>query len=318
MSEYPKFYPEVKEYISPTAFAMWHRQRSSFVRSYFKNDKSPETAAMRAGTMIHGLVQGGLLEVLKRYDHHERELSVVLPNGVKVFGKPDSFGDTVLIDKAAYFVDYKTGKENKWTKPELAADLKMLCTAWLVWNATGKPESVTGFIEWIGTEWNGSELVPTNEDHVLIDAVYSDAKLREFEAVLLKTIDDVNEEYPRFLVSTDSFIDLGDCALYADLERQIKALEKEQKVIKDRIAEQMQFGGLPSFPSEIGTFYFTERKTYDYPDELEFQLEDGQRLTLEEGERISAALSAAKKGFELMNAPKSVSKSLGFRAKKGK
>jgi len=310
------FYPDIKPHISPSAFAQWHRQRSAFIRSYFKGEKTPETAAMRDGKKVHALIEGGLLDATHRFEHHEQELVIELPNQVKVLGYPDSY--STAKDGVASFVDYKTGEENHWTREELASDLKMLCTAWLVWKTTGEPALVNGYIEWIPMEWDGKERVPVEDgEHKIFDVVYSSESLMDFEKTLIRTIDEINAEYPKFLESTDGFISPEDCAEYAQLELQKKEIEEKQKAIKERLQEQMQFGGVNTYQSDFGTFYITEKKTYEYPTTLRVDYKD-MGLVLEDAEAISAAASAAKKNYELEAEPKSVTKSVGFRAKKEK
>lgn len=270
---------------------------------------------MKAGKRFHGLIQGGLLDVIHRFDHHEAELVIELPNQVKALGIPDSY--SIATNDLAKFVDYKTGKENNWTKEELSTDLKMLFTAWLVWKTTGEPANVLGIIEWIGTEWDGTELVPVEGDHICVEFLYPAASLQEFEKLLIRTIDEINAEYPKFLESSDDFINMEDCAEYAQLELQKKEIEEKQKKIKERLQDQMQFGGVSTFPTDFGTFYITEKKTYEYPTTLRINYRD-MGLVLEDAEEIAAAASAAKKNFELEAEPKSVTKSVGFRAKSEK
>lgn len=309
------FYPDVKPHISPSALSAWHRQRSLFVRSYFKGEKSPETSAMKAGTKIHGLIEAGFHKATYIFKNPEAELSFPFrETGVLVLGKPDSYE---LKDDTAYFVDYKTGRENHWTREELATDLKMRTTAWLVWQATGKPEKVYGYLEWIGTQWDGKEIVPTGETDS-VEYCYSREEMEDFENTIQKTIDEVNEAYPIFLQSDNSLVDEEDVEEYARLQEEITEREAKQAEIKERIGEQLTVGNCQSFESVFGTFYFTERKTYKYPDDLPVNLGDGKLITLKEAEDVSTAASVAKKNYEGQHDPVSTSRSIGFRAKKSK
>ncbi len=306
------FYPDIKPHISPSAFQAWHRQRSSFIKSYFKGEKIPENSAMRAGTKIHALIEGGFLPADNRFENNESEMVVQLSNGVEMLGIPDSYGKH---DGTINFVDYKTGKENKWSAEMLASDLKMLATAWLVWHVTGRlDEGVVGILEWIGTEWNGEELVPIDEPHASYSYHYTKEALEKAEKSILKTTKEVNEEYKNFGKSTEEHIDRADTEDYAKLEEQKKEIEIKQDAIKERILDQMVMGSVKSFKTELGTFSVTVRKSYKYPDKLEAE-HDGKKYTLEGVTKISAAMSAAKKNYELENEPDSTSKSIGFRAK---
>jgi len=311
------FYPDIKKHISPSALASWHNSRSGFIRSYFKGEKTPETWAMKAGTKIHGLIEAGFLPTIHNFGQAEKtlEFTLITAEGVKVLGKPDSY-ELSTNKEVISFVDYKTGQENHWTQEDLATDLKMRTTAWLVLQANSNATSIRAIIEWIGTEWNGVELVPTDEEHICLEHTYTRQELFDFTGVILKTINEVNAEYPKFLEASSASISADDCAEYAKLELEKKAVEEKMKPIKERIGEQLAFGGVLSHETEFGTFYFTTKKVYEYPSDLKFQLEDGSVMTLTEGEKVELAMSIVKKNYEIENVPISETKAIGFRAKK--
>lgn len=319
------FYPEIKPHISPSAHQAWHENKSGFINSYFKGIKSPETGAMRTGTKIHGLIEAGFLKAQRRFKNNEVELvKDFRDTGVKVLGKPDSFG-LEEGDDAGYFLDYKSGREVSWTREDLAKDIKMRTTAWLVWQELGKPEKVYGYIAWIGTEWNGTEVVPVEDEYLMIKYCYTFAELTTFEDVIAKSINDINSAYERFLNGTN-LVDEELCKRYADLDEQVKAIEAREieplKVqmdeIKEMISEQMQLGDIPSHETPFGTFSWRTTKKYEYPEDLEFQTESAGLMTLALGEEIAMALSATKKNYELGHDPVEEKKSLSFRAKKKK
>lgn len=319
------FYPDTKEHISPTAFANWHEAKPQFVKSYFMGEKGKETAAMRSGKKIHALIEAGLLSVKHRYENAEKTLEVFIDgaNGekFKTLGIPDSY-ERVMVNDAALFVDYKSGKENSWDNIKLAGDLKMKFTAWLVWNETDKPSIVTGFIEYIPTIWNpvSKEIEPTGgESEEVGKCEYSAEEMEAFTAVILKTIGDINAAYLEWGESTDEFVNQDDVAEFARLAQEIGELESKKDVILERISGQMEFGKRDTIASPFGTFYFVNKKKYAYPDKLAVKVEDETmhlNLTLGETEKIAAVVSAAKKKYETIHAPESVSRSLQFRAKK--
>jgi len=318
------FYPEVKPHISPSAFATWHRQKPLFVRSYFKGEKTPETSAMKGGTKIHALIEGGFLEAKHRFALHEPELrhTVTIGSGsqVQIFGKPDS--TQVACADICEFVDYKTGRENTWDDEKLSVDLKMKLTAKLVLEnsrANGYvPRIVRGYIEFFYTEWSGTEVVPIEgKESEVIYFEYTAEELDRFTDVVVKTIEEINVAYEAFLERPkESFVQGDDVIEYARLDKQRKEIEAKQKEIKDRIGEQLSFSGEDSFEHEVGTFYTTIKKTYEYPDSLEFAIEGGAIYTVGQGEQIAAGMSAVKKNYELEHEPKTISKSVGFRPKK--
>lgn len=313
------FYPDVKPHISPSAFATWHNQRSLFIRSYFKGEKTPETTAMRDGTKIHGLIEGGFLPVINDFEFHEETLEVMIGDKIKVLGIPDSH--EVAEKETVTFVDYKTGKKQTWTANKIASDKKMLLTAWLVLQANPHAKNVRAVIEWIGTEWNGAELVPTGESEC-IEHVFDWATLFEVPAIIEKTVAEINLEYEKFLESSEeeivSLVEESDIHEYVKLEEAKQEIETRQKEIRERIGEQLEVSGQKNFEHPHGTFYFTERKVYEFPEDLSGTMEDGTVVTPEFATKVSSALTAAQNNWKLSNEPKSISKSLSFRAKKRK
>lgn len=315
------FYPDTKPHISPSALAAWHHQRSMFVRSYFMGEKTPETAAMKAGKRIHALIEGGFLTPKHRYPHREQELVFTLTRkNVQVLGIPDSH-EADVTDGVVQFVDYKTGKENGWDASTLASDLKMKATAWLVLHKARleghEPETVVGHIEFFHTEWDAEtkELVVKEGESIVVSCAYSAAELDKFTDFIEKTIDQVNEEYPKFLASSSEFVSEEDMAAYAMLEAQKRDIEMRQEEIRERLAEQLAFGNKRNIESPFGTFYFTERKKYEYPKTLKVNYLD-MGLTLEDAEAVAAATAAAKKAYEQETEPVSVTRSLSFKPKK--
>jgi hypothetical protein len=315
------FYPTVKENISPSGLDAWHHSRGGFVKSYFIGEKFKGNASTISGKKIHALIQNGLLEVKHRFSNNELTLIENLDTKygvVKVLGIPDSFENATAEETS--FVDYKSGKENNWDGHKLATDLKMMTTAWLVWKNTGMPKKVKGYIEYIPTQWNPvtREIEPTEgESVVAAEFTYTYEELDNYTAFILKTIDEVNEAYIEWLDSTDMYVNQEDIAEYAILEQQVTELEAKMKDIKDRIAEQMSLGKKDSLPTPFGSFYFTTRKTFEYPKGMRINYLD-YGLTIEDAEEIAVATTAVKKRFELDNEPVNVSKSLGFKPKKVK
>ena len=55
---------------------------------------------------------------------------------------------------------------------------------------------------------------------------------------------------------------------YALLAKQISTLEAEQSALKPQVAEMLTKEDLQEFKADYGTFYFTKRKTWEYPDEI--------------------------------------------------
>jgi len=324
------FYPDIKPHLSPSAFAQWHRQKTSFIRSYFLNERTPETSAMKAGTRIHALIEAGFLKVENRFTNFEETITApvylnfddpVKKNiQVNLLGIPDSheIADTPEVR----FVDYKTGKENRWTPKQLAQDLKMRFTALLVLLENRRrgndPQSVRGYIEWIGTEWNGKELVPTGETEVL-EIYYSKEELDAFSLIIISTIEEINQEYENFSSAPkENLVSEEDIAEYAELEAKKKEIELKQSVIKERVFEVMKFSGQQNVKHDLGSFSIATSKKYQYPDDLEFQTESGNIMTLALGEEILVGLSSAKKNYELNHEPVSVTHSIKFNAPRAK
>lgn len=314
------FYHEKKEHMSPSAMATWFTSKANFVKSYFEGEKGPTTKAMEGGTVIHRLIEAGLIPAKHVYAMAEPELKFPVPGSDYFFmGRPDSC-DEVAKDDAARFVDYKSGKANDWVK-KLPTDLKMKATAWLVWMQTGKPSKVFGAVEFIATTWDPEtrsvvpiEGIPTEE--ILI--TYQAEDLEAFTGVIVKTMDEVNAFYEKWGDSTSEFVSEEDVDRYIALEEKREAIVAEQDEIKERLQGQMEFGGILNHKDPRGTFYLTEKATYSYPKDLSFEVVDpatseAEMISLEKAGMVDAAAKAAKKNYELVSEPVSTSTSIGFR-----
>lgn len=317
------FYPDVKKHISPSALATWYNAKQSFIKSYFEGEHFTGNASTDFGGLVHAMIEGGLFPAKKIFKNCEKQLVIPLENGVNALGTPDSY-ETEMLGEVLLVVDYKTGKEDGWSATEIAGDLKVKMTCWLALQqvrADGdNPERVVAYIESFQTFYNPRkkklELMPNDESEVY-EFVYTADELDAFTAVINKTVADINEAYMKWLESTDEFVDMESVVEYAGLETQIKELEAKQEVLRERIGEQMAFGNKDSISTDVGTFYFTTKKKWDYPANMKINYLD-YGLTLEDTEGIQAGVKSAKLKFETENPPVVVSKSLGFRAKKKK
>lgn len=310
------FYPNIKEYVSPSALSSWFTSKSGFIKSYFMGIKTPETLAMKAGTRIHKLIEIGAITPLRKFDRDENELSHEF-GFVKLFGKPDSFTlDTDGICPSE-FVDYKTGQNETWDAHTLKSDIKMLATAYLVWVHNSRPKEVTGHIEWIETVYDKEQkdIVPTGRPHELYTVVYEVHDFNKFESLLQKTVAEINAEYEKFLSSEEVPIDPDLIEEFQSLEAQSIVIEARKEEIKNGIAEQMKIANKRSLPLEIGTFSISEKKKYEYPNSLRVNY-GTYGLVLEDVEEINKALKAVKKIWERENEPVEVTTSVSFRAKK--
>lgn len=311
------FYPDLKEYLSPSAMAQWMNGKSGFVKSYFEMDKSPETKAMTAGTEIHALLEAGIIKAKHAYDSNEMTIKVpVGETGFWFLGKPDSYESEAHLDEVN-FVDYKSGKANEWEK-KLLSDIKMRATAWLVWTQTGMPGIVCGHIEFIQTTWDPEQkkVVPIDDKETeVVSIIYTADELLEFTKVIADTMREINEFYEKWKVSTGEFVSNEDVEKYAEIKRQIEEKELELDEVADRIKDQMEFGGRENHKTNFGTFFFKETNTYEYPKDLKFKV-DNEDWTLEESEKVSMAVKATKVNYELVNEPKTTIRKIQFRQKK--
>ena len=310
------FYPNIKAYISPSALATWCKGKSAFVKSYFLGEKTPETLAMKAGTRIHKLIEIGAIQPIKKFDVSEQGLSAIVTGcPAELMGRPDDRTDG---KKPIEFVDYKTGQKETWDEHTLKSDIKMLATAYLVWLANGNPATdIIGHIEWIETIYDKEQrdIVPTGRPHEVYSVSYTPTDMQKFEVFLAKTMGDINEEYAKFLESTDLEIDPDLLAEYQSLETQKLIIEVRQDEIKKTVGEQMKSAGKRSLPTTIGTFSITENKSYEYPTTLKVNY-GTYGLVLEDIEEINKALKAVKKIWERENEPVEITNKVSFRAKK--
>jgi hypothetical protein len=322
------FYPDLKRYISPSAYQTWHKAKSGFVKSYFAGDRSGETKAMKTGKLVHSLIQAGLLEVTHRFSAHEVPIEVPLENGVAVMGIPDSRPadeDALLADGTLPFVDYKTGKENEWNDIDLAGDLKMKVTAWLIYQrAKGlgrSPTRLIGYIEYVPTKWDedAHEIVPTGGVSVVAGhVIYSPEELESFTPMILKTIAEVNEAYETWLTSTDAFVNQDDVIEYARLDEEVREREARMEQLKERIGDQMKMGMKDTLPTVFGSFYYHTTKKYVYPDDLPVSVGSGKVIRLVEASVVEDAAAIVRKKYETDHEPESSTRTLRFRGKGAK
>lgn len=77
---------------------------------------------------------------------------------------------------------------------------------------------------------------------------------------------------------------------YAKLSKRISLLEAERDALKPLIAEDMEKEGLQELKSDLGSFYFTTRKTWEYPESVqaeEKKFKELKKKAEESGEAIS-------------------------------
>ena len=306
------FYHDIKEHASPSALAQWLRQRTAFIKTYFEGEKGPETARMKFGTQVHALIEHGILEVQKKYDRDEETLKHEAGDGLYVLGKPDSF-QSKPVKNTVEFVDYKTGIKSEWEK-KLPTDIKMKVTAWLVWMETGKPAAVKGHIEFLQTTWSDEmqELQLIEKKTETTSITYQKSELEEFTKVIISTMQEINEFYEKWKYRTAEFINEDECRELKQLTEERDALDEKIKTIKANIEAQMSLGGVMSHKLEgVGTFSVSERRTYKYPDSLKINYRD-YGLTLDDFQEAEKCAAAAKKNYELVTDPVSVSTSMRF------
>lgn len=310
--------------MSPSAIAAWHSRRSNFVKRYFEEEEMVKTKAMEAGTMIHRLIEGGMMEAKCRYDETEKELRVHLTDDVDFMGYPDSHTSEAK-DSVAKFVDYKSGKANHW-EDKLPTDMKMRATAWLVWKETGEPDEVVGQVEYIPTTWNpeAEEVQPIEgAESEVVSYTYTASELEGFTDVIMKSIEDVNEFYEKWQESSDQFVEESDVKEYENLRAKkdefVEDIDTKIDDVQSRIESQMKFGGITTYRGEGGTYSLRSYESYDHPDELTVHY-DGEELTLKEAKKrkkgLKDAIKVAKKNYERITEPESVKESISFYRKK--
>jgi len=318
MEKKVEFYHEVKEHISPSAMESWIRQRSSFIKSYFEGQKGPETAAMTFGTQVHALIEHGMLNAQKKYDKDEAILKHEAGDGLYMLGKPDSYNSKV-VKNTVEFVDYKTGKASEWEK-KLPTDIKMKATAWLVWMETGKPAAVKAHIEFLQTTWDEDKQQMTllEKDTEITSITYQKADLEEFTDVIIRTMEEINTFYLKWIDRTAEFIDEKDCRELQELRAKRDEIDEQMSVLTESIESQMDFGGMMSYKLEgVGQFSIRQTKTFKIPTILPFKV-GKKKYTMEDFIEIQSAAKAAEKNFKITNEPISTSTSISFTPVKDK
>jgi len=311
------FYPDIKPGLSPSGISQWLQSRAQFARTYFQGERAPETSAMRAGTMVHRLIEAGAIKPQHLYPVLEEELSFEIIDGILFRGRPDSFEKKAKAGTVR-FVDYKTGRASEWEK-KLPTDIKMRATAWLVWMNAGKPEKVLGSIEFFQMTWDpdAKEVVPIEDKpSEIYEIAYAASEMELFTEVILKAIKDVNAFYEKWQASEGAdFVNEADLQHYLTLRAKRDALDAEIDEVADRLKTQMEFGGRSLHKTPYGSLYLIEKRAYDYPPELRINYRD-MGLVLEDAQEIAKAVKVAQQNYSLLAEPRETSVSLGFRAAK--
>lgn len=311
------FYPDVKPHISPSALSTWHSGKGAFIKSYFDGEKSGSTLAMKAGSKIHKMIEGGLLTPLKIYDQKEKRLQFEVVEGIMVLGIPDSHEEDGSKDTIE-FVDYKTGKDRTWDAVKLATDLKMKTTAWLVWQANPQAKTIIGHLNFIQTKYDEDETdyIPTGFQEV-IDKEYTVKELKAFTKVIEKTIKEVNKAYGKWADNSSEFINEADVIEYYDTHKRIEAMKEDLNEIGVRIHTQMELGNIERHKSNLGTFYFVSRKKYEYPTSLKVFTANFGEVNFDNAIKIhadtEAAIKSAKQDYEKSHEPVTTTRSLAYR-----
>lgn len=90
---------------------------------------------------------------------------------------------------------------------------------------------------------------------------------------------------------------------YAELQKQADAIADKQKLLKEKLVEDMNANEIEKVESDFGSFYFTSRKTWKYSDSVKAKESEVKDLKKKEEEDGTAEFTE--------------SKSLSFRAAKG-
>jgi hypothetical protein len=153
-------------------------------------------------------------------------------------------------------------------------------------------------LEWLETGDNEGDLELTGhieKFHVKITG----QMLADMTVRITKAAEEISEAYTQFQEGSP-LISEKLTSRYYTLSEMKSEIEKEMLEIKGSIQDEMESKNIDSLSEDFGSFYFTSRKKYSYPEEIK---------TLEK------EYKEAKKAYEKTNEPESISKSFSFRAK---
>ena len=279
------FYTEVRGHTSPSALSQFVSNRNEFEARYFAGEKTFVNKAMMNGTQVHKDIELGMKEVQLRYEHIEEKVTVAIKAGrlkLDLLFIPDSYEEQ---KNKVVFVDYKTGSE--WTQKRAKDDFKQAVCAFGLWKKYGK--EVVGAIEHIADD--GSTKV--------YKVKYTEERMKEVEKDVARIVKEINKAYEEYQERTDVFIDEGDLQRYAELKLEKKKIDDELAGLSDRIAGTMEAGGLNKTKTPVGTFFFTERKVYEFPPEIM---------------KLDKELKEKKSDFQKKTKPKKITRTLSYRA----
>lgn len=81
---------------------------------------------------------------------------------------------------------------------------------------------------------------------------------------------------------------------YADIKNKIKELTAQAKEIEKEVTSEMDKLGMEKINSNIGTFSFTKRKSWEYPEEVKLKEQEYKEIKKKSEEDGSAKATETK------------------------
>lgn len=208
-----------------------------------------------------------------------------------------------------YFREFKTGKK-PWTQERADQHGQIYFYAMLLEEQTGVMPS-RAYLDWIVTTDDEEGNIIGTWEIKTFEVKIDPKKVKKLREKLPKYIEEMNECYEKWLESQEWQMELSTDVFekYAELDKQKKAIDEEQKELKKEIDAQMQKSKVNNFKLEWGwTFFYKKWKKWDYSDDIKNKESEVQ----EEMKDKLKSIEEMKSEFEEKNDPK-ITLSLSFR-----
>ena len=167
------------------------------------------------------------------------------------------------------FREFKTGK-TPWTQERANEHGQLYFYAMLIESKTGQlPKKA--YLDWIiTTENENGEIVP-HWDIQTFEVEIKKEKVETLKKKLPIIFNQMQEEYEKWLDSQEWQINLNieNIEEYAALQRSINMAQERQKELKQEIDQDLQKNKVENYKLKwAGSFFYTQRKKWDYPEEI--------------------------------------------------
>jgi|GEM_PF-1359551 len=269
-----------RDYFSWSQYILWQTSKREFWKRYQLGapqvsnrfyDKGKELAEYLATGVVPTQCKDDMIDIvvlnIPKLDLFEEDLTYEV-DGHKILCYTDSSDHL-----GTEFLEYKSGKI-PWTQELVNEHDQLLFYALGYWYRNEKQLIPNCKLVWVETMQTEDGLMYTGNVEVF-DRKFTTKELNAFEKKLVKTIKEIEEfEYSEIEVDEDVV------RRYAELKEIVEDATQEMELIKLQVYAELSEAGCKFGAGEIGNFFITERKSWEYSETLkEFQKSNATAVT---------------------------------------